>query len=149
MTAKGFVAGLDLMTGGLEGQETLVIGCGDLGRCSVKTLIAMGARVSVCDINHQVTLSLQEEIQDKLKTSVYIDNDWRSAPRKYAYIIDATPAADFIDASMVAQNTYIAVPGVPCGLSPAVRGKLPDRYLHDPLQIGVATMVLDAAAHNR
>lgn len=147
MTAKGFVAGLDLMVGGLEDQQTLVIGCGDLGRCSAKSLLARGARVFVSDVDHGVALSLQAGIRDELKTSVQIDNDWCSAPGKYPCIIDATPATDVIDMSMATPDTYVAVPGVPCGLSPETRDKLSNRYLHDPLQIGVATMVLDAATH--
>jgi len=149
MTAKGFVAGLDLMAGGLRGKEILVIGCGELGRYSVKTLVAMGARVSVCDINPQLTLALQKEIMDELKTFIQIDNDWRSAPGRYRCMIDATPSADFIDASMIMGGTCVAVPGVPCGLSSEARNELSHRYLHDPLQIGVATMVVDAANHNR
>jgi pyrrolysine biosynthesis protein PylD len=148
MTAKGFVAGLDLMTEGVESQEALVIGCGNLGRYSVKALLALGAQVSVCDIDCQVALGLQQEMQDQLQGIVTIDNDWRLASGEYRYVIDATPAADFIDMSMITPDTWVAVPGLPCGLSPEAQDKLSNRYLHDPLQIGVATMVLDAAAHD-
>jgi pyrrolysine biosynthesis protein PylD len=148
MTARGFVAGLDLMVGGLQGQDVLVIGCGDLGRCSAKTLVGAGARISVCDTDPQPALRLQADIQEELKTVVHVDNDWHSTPGKYACIIDATPAADFIDVSMITLETCIAGPGVPCGLSPAARERLSNRCLHDPLQIGVATMVLDALTHD-
>ena len=144
MTARGFVAGLDLMASGLKGKETLVIGCGELGRHTAKTLVAMGGRVSVCDINPQLALSLQKEIMDELKSPVQVDNDWCSTPGKYQHMIDATPCADFIDASMITRGTCVAVPGVPCGLSSEARNELSHRYLHDPLQIGVATMVIDA-----
>lgn len=149
MTAKGFVAGLDLMAGGLKGKEALVIGCGELGRYTAKILVAMGVFVSVCDINPHLALTLQKEIMDELETIIQIDNDWRSTPGKYRHMIDATPSADFIDASMITRGTYVAVPGVPCGLSLAARNELDHRYLHDPLQIGVATMVIDAANHSR
>jgi len=149
MTAKGFGAGLDLMANGLEGKEALVLGCGELGRNSVKTLVAMGAPASVCDINPECASSLQNEIMDKWKTTVHIDHDWRSTPGKYQCIIDATPAADFISGSMITPDTHIALPGVPCGLTSEARNRLANRYLHDPLQIGVATMVLDAVTHNR
>ncbi len=148
MTARGFVAGLDLMASGLRGIETLVIGCGELGRHTVKTLVAMGGRVSVCDINPQLALSLQKEIMEELKTPIQVDDCWCSPPGKYRHIIDATPCADFIDASMITRDTYVAAPGVPCGLSLAARDDLCHRYLHDPLQIGVATMVIDAANHS-
>jgi pyrrolysine biosynthesis protein PylD len=144
MTAKGFVAGLDLIAGGLKNKDALVIGCGQLGRHTAKTLVAMSAFVSVCDINTQLASSLQKEIMDELEIGIQIDNDWRSTPGKYQHIIDATPSADFIDASMIAHDTYVAVPGVPCGLSSEARKIISNRYLHDPLQIGVACMVIDA-----
>ncbi len=148
MTARGFVAGLDLMAGSLRGRETLVIGCGELGRHTVKALVAMGSRISVCDISPQLALNLQKESMEELKTPIQVDNDWCSPPGKYQYMIDATPSADFIDASMITQDTHVAVPGVPCGLSSEARNRLSNRYLHDPLQIGVATMVIDAANHS-
>ncbi len=144
MTAKGFVAGLDLMAGGLENKNALVIGCGQLGRYTAKALATMGVSVSVCDINPELASSLQKETMDQLKTVIQIDDEWCSAPGKYHCIIDATPSTEFIDASAIMRETYVAVPGVPCGLSSEARKKVSDRYLHDPLQIGVATMVIDA-----
>ena len=144
MTAKGFVAALDLMANGLKGQNVLVIGCGEVGSHTAKILVTMGVLVSICDINPHFTSTLQKEIMDELKTNIQIDNNWRSTPGKYQYIIDATPSTNLIDASVITSNTYVAVPGVPCGLSSEARGKLSNRYLHDPLQLGVATMVIDA-----
>lgn len=144
MTAKGFVAGLDLMASGLKGKTVLVIGCGEVGCYTAKILVNMGVLVSVCDINPQLASTLQKEIADVLKTIIQIDNSWHSASGKYQYIIDATPAADLIDASVITPDTYVAAPGVPCGLSSEARKILSNRYLHDPLQIGVATMVINA-----
>ncbi len=144
MTTKGFVTGLDLMASGLKGKNVLVIGCGSVGSYTAKILVSMGVVVTVCDINPQLNLTLQKEVMDKLKTTIQIDNDWHSVPGKYQYIIDATSSADFIDASVITPDTYVAVAGVPCGLSSEARKKLSNRYLYDPLQIGVATMVIDA-----
>jgi pyrrolysine biosynthesis protein PylD len=144
MTAKGFVAGLDLMAGGLKSKNVLVIGCGPLGCYAAQTLVKMGILVSVSDIDHQRTSTLQKEIADELKTIIEIDNSWYSSPGKYLYMIDATPSADFIDVSMITPDTYVAVPGFPSGLSSEARKKISNRYLHDPLQIGVAAMVIDA-----
>jgi pyrrolysine biosynthesis protein PylD len=104
----------------------------------------MGVLVSVCDIHPQRTSTLQKEIADELKTIIEIDNSWHSSPEKYRYMIDATPSADFIDASMITPDTYVAVPGFPSGFSPAATKKISDRYLHDPLQIGVAVMAVNA-----
>jgi pyrrolysine biosynthesis protein PylD len=144
MTARGFVAGLELMAKGLKGKDVLVIGCGEVGGGSAKILAAMGASVYVCDINPQLSLALQKEIMDELNIVIQVDDDWCSQPGKYLYIIDATPSVDVIDVSVIMRDSFVAVPGVPCGLSTEVRTKLSDRYLHDPLQIGVTCMVVDA-----
>ena len=144
MTAKGFVAGLDLMAGGLKGRNVLVIGCGSVGRYTARILVMMGVLVSVCDIHPQRTSTLQKEIADELKTIIEIDNSWHSPPGKYLYMIDATPSADLIDASVITPDIYVAVPGVPCGLSSEARKKISNRYLYDPLQIGVSVMVINA-----
>ena len=144
MTARGFVAGLDLMARGLKEAHVLVIGCGDVGSATAKVLAAMGVLVSVCDVDPQLALTLQKEILDAQAVMIDIDDDWCSPPGKYPYIIDATPAVDLIDTSVITPETCIAVPGVPCGLSAEARQKVSNKYLHDPLQIGVATMVIGA-----
>ncbi len=144
MTAKGFVAGLDLMASGIKGKNVLVIGCGEVGCNTAKILVNMGVSVTAGDIDPELASRLQKEIADVLKTNIEIDNSWRSIPGKYQYIIDATPSTNLIDASVITPDTYVAVPGVPCGLSSEARKKLFNRYLHDPLQLGVATMVIDA-----
>jgi pyrrolysine biosynthesis protein PylD len=144
MTARGFVAGLDLMAKGLRGKAVLVIGCGAVGCCTARTLASMGVPVAVCDVKAQLSSTLQQQIKDELGIPILIDNDWHVTPGKYTMMIDATPAADVIDASVITPDTCVAVPGVPCGLSLEARIKLSDRILHDPLQIGVATMVIDA-----
>jgi len=149
MTAKGFVAGLDLMASGLKGKNVLVLGCGSVGSYTAKILVNMGVLVSVCDIDPKLASILQKEIMNELKISIQIDNSWHSTPGKYLYIIDATPSADVIDASVITPDTYVAVPGVPCGLSSEARKKLSNRYLHDPLQIGVATMIIDTCRQSQ
>lgn len=144
MTAKGFVAGLDLMVRGLKHKKALVIGCGEVGRATARALAAMDVVVTVCDINPEPALALQEEIANEQQVTIDIDHAWPSTWRGYEAIIDATPASNVIDASMITPDTHVAAPGVPCGLSDEARDSLSNRILHDPLQIGVATMVLDA-----
>ena len=139
MTAKGFVAALDLMAGGIKGKNVLVLGCGEVGCNTARILVNMGVSVTVCDVDTQIALTLQKNIID-----VQIDDNWRLTPEKYQCIIDATPAVGLIDPLLITPETYVAIPGVPCGLNPEAKTKLANRYLHDPLQIGVATMVIDA-----
>jgi pyrrolysine biosynthesis protein PylD len=63
---------------------------------------------------------------------------------RHRCIIDASPATDIIDERHINQDTYISAPGMPSGLSPEALSKISDRFLHDPLQIGVATMIVEA-----
>ena len=112
------------------------------------SLAAMGALVSIYDINLQLTSTLQKEITNVLKTNIEIDNNWHSTPGKYQYIIDATPVNDLVDTSLITSDTYIVAPGVPSGISPEAQKQLSDRYLHDPLQIGTAAMVMDACKNS-
>ena len=58
--------------------------------------------------------------------------------------VEATDAAGIINAVDISPQTFIAAPGVPLGLSRDAQYKCSDRLIHDPLQIGVATMVLNA-----
>ena len=62
-------------------------------------------------------------------------------------MIDATPANGIIRARDIASQSYIAAPGVPLGVSSRALEKGSDRILHDPLQIGVATMAMAAVKH--
>jgi pyrrolysine biosynthesis protein PylD len=148
MTAKGFVAGLDLMANGLDGKNVLVLGCGQVGSSSARKLVKMGASVSVCDIDPRLASALQKEIADSLKTKIQIDDNWHSQPEKYQCIIDATPVTDLVDASLITPDTYIVAPGVPSGISPEAQKQLSNRYLHDSLQIGTAVMVMDACKNS-
>lgn len=148
MTARGFVAGLDLMAAGLKGETVLVLGCGEVGCHTVKVLVDMGVSVVVCDVDPGLALDLQKEIADVDSVTIQIDDSWNSWPGEYQYIIDATPTADLIDAAVITSDTFVAIPGVPCGLSLDAREKISNRYIHDPLQIGVATMVIDACKKN-
>ncbi|KKL48972.1 hypothetical protein LCGC14_2320150, partial [marine sediment metagenome] len=79
---------------------------------------------------------------------IRVENDLDSALATYRYIIDASPARDIINRSHVRGDTYISAPGMPTGLSAGALKKLSGRYLHDPLQIGVATMIVEAAGES-
>ena len=46
-----------------------------------------------------------------------------------------------IEAKHIQPTTAIAAPGVPLGLSPEAQTRIESRLIHDPLQIGVATMM--------
>ncbi|MGD8443243.1 MAG: hypothetical protein PVI94_07080, partial [Desulfobacterales bacterium] len=99
------------------------------------------ARVSIYDIGPSKSQNLAAKIKSACDSDIIIENDLETALAEYRLIIDASPAADIIQAHHITPDTYISAPGVPLGLSDKARLKISNRLLHDPLQIGVATMV--------
>ena len=140
-TAKGFAAGLSLMVDGLENKDVLVIGCGPVGCAAAQALVQQGSRVLIYDINLSRTDDLANRIKQLFEKQIHIVKDLDSALTKHQFIVDATPAGDIIQPHHVTSDTYISAPGVPLGLNEVARSRVSDRLLHDPLQIGVATMI--------
>jgi pyrrolysine biosynthesis protein PylD len=143
-TGKGFVAGLGLMAGDLEKKNVLVIGCGPVGRSATAELAAMRAHVSVYDINSKCSIDLAEALKQSSNVRIQIIKDLDRTLKSHRFIIDASPATDIIHARHITAETYISAPGVPVGLDKEALLKIGDRLLHDPLQLGVATMVISA-----
>lgn len=144
-TGKGFVAGLDLMTGGLKGQKVLVIGCGPVGQSAALAAIQWGAEVSVFDIDSQRSEASAKTIMESTGSHVIIEQTLEKALSSSRLLVEATNVAGIIDESAITSETYIAAPGMPLGLTPAAVKKISQRLLHDPLQLGVAVMAIEAA----
>jgi 3-methylornithyl-N6-L-lysine dehydrogenase len=143
-TAKGFVAGLDLMAGGLEGQKVLVIGCGAVGRGAVNAVLQRRAEAAVFDINPQQSQRLAKEIYQSTRKIIVVESDLKRALQQYHLLVEATNTAEIIDASTIRPYTHVAAPGIPLGLTAAAVEKISGRMLHDPLQIGTAVMAIEA-----
>jgi pyrrolysine biosynthesis protein PylD len=143
-TGEGFVTGLGLMAGDLNKKNVLVIGCGPVGRSATAKLVAMRAHVSVYDIDSTCSIDLSETAKQSSNVTLQVIKDLDQALKRHELIIDASPAADLIQARHITPDTYISAPGVPVGLDQTARLKIGNRLLHDPLQIGVATMVIRA-----
>jgi len=143
-TGKGFAAGLNLMSGGLHGQSTLVIGCGAVGFEAAMSLANYGAQISVYDIELSRSRQLACTLDRKQKIKIRIESDLCQALSKHRFLVEATNSADIIRAEDLSPATYIAAPGMPPGLSREAAQISSARLLHDPLQTGVATMGLAA-----
>jgi pyrrolysine biosynthesis protein PylD len=141
-TGKGFVTGMQLMAGDLDQKNALVIGCGPVGQSAINALVAMRANVSIYDINPACSIDLSEALQKASNAKIQIITDLDRALEAHKFIIDASPATDIIQARHVQPDTYISAPGMPIGLDQEARLKIGNRLLHDPLQIGVATMTM-------
>jgi pyrrolysine biosynthesis protein PylD len=143
-TAKGYVAGLDLMAGGLEGQKVLVVGCGTVGYNAVLAILHREAGVSVIDVNPNNSYKLAREIYNATRKKINIEPDLNMALQKHHLLVEATNSPGIIDAKYIRPYTHVAAPGMPLGLTSAAIEKISPRLLHDPLQIGTAVMAVDA-----
>ena len=139
-TGKGFAAGLDLMTKGLTDQTVLVLGCGAVGRSAALNLLHYGAKVSLYDINARCCREFTGSLCGPDSDRVRIEADFDQALTGHPLVVEATNAAGIIHAEHILPQTFIAAPGMPRGLSRNALNQVSDRLLHDPLQIGVATM---------
>jgi pyrrolysine biosynthesis protein PylD len=142
-TAKGYVAGLDLMAGGLEGQKVLVIGCGPVGQSAALAVLHRNAEVAVFDINPTHSYKLARDIYKAMRKKINVETDLNMALQRYHLLVEATNAPDIIDAHYIRPDTHVTAPGIPLGLTPKAVEKISPRLLHDPLQLGVAVMAVD------
>ncbi len=145
-TAKGFVAGLELMKGGLTRESVLVLGCGPLGAAATKALIDRGASVAICDIRKERALAALREIGQDAPDRIQVEEASQIVLERYELIFDATNVGNFIEAAHLTPQTYVAAPGMPCALTPEAMAKNRNRLLHDALEIGTATMAVQAAS---
>jgi len=139
-TAAGYVTGLNLMAGGLAHQPALVIGCGPLGRHAALQLCRQRARVTLYDLMPERMHQMRNWLQHACGVSTELTSDLDAALVDHHLIFDATPSADIITVAHIDAHTCIAAPGMPCGTTLAAGKALGPRLLHDPLQLGVATM---------
>ncbi len=144
-SAKGFVAGLSLMMGGLVDRQVLIIGCGRVGRYAAFSLIEQGAKVAACDIKGRRVMELAAEVENLYDVLIEVEDRLELITAKYDGLFDATPAAGIIEPQHVNSHTCVSAPGVPHGVCSRALEMIGERFLHDSLQIGVATMLVEAA----
>jgi pyrrolysine biosynthesis protein PylD len=143
-TAKGFVAALDLMAGGLRDREVLVIGgAGRVGWKAVSLLRYKGAQVFAFDIDQ---LKLEALTRG---SNVRVEAELEESLMKHRFFFDASPGTDLIRAEHIRPDTLIAAPGVPLGVTEVAYPLVQERLIHDPLQIGVATMLAEVVAGSK
>ncbi len=147
-TGQAYATGLRLMTGDLKGKPVLVIGCGLVGGSAAESLVRMGARVSVYDVNGEAAKNLVKGIRHTLETHIQLVDTLDTALVRHKLILDASPASSIIHAQHIGPDTLVSAPGMPCGLDDEAKTAIANRMLHDPLQLGVATMLVSAAKYH-
>ncbi len=135
-TGRGFVAALEGLARGLQGRKVLVLGAGAVGAAAIASLRELGAAVALYEIDPGKIRQFERV------PGIRLEPDLKAALAGYHYIVEATPRGNFIEAGDLAAGARLACPGIPLGLTPAARTLLKDRFIHDPLQIGVATMLM-------
>ncbi|MBW2368159.1 MAG: 3-methylornithyl-N6-L-lysine dehydrogenase PylD [Deltaproteobacteria bacterium] len=147
-TGRGFAVGLALMSNGVEGKQVLVLGLGPVGRSAAWELISRGAQLTLFDIDQNKCRTAVLTLQKASNKVVYAASDLTEALSNHSFILDATPVPDVINSNYIFPETIVSAPGVPLGLTREAQRKISKRLLHDPLQIGVASMLLDAICHD-
>ena len=137
-TGRGFALALDGLAGGLAGKEALILGCGPVGRAGALALLELGVRVSVCDLDQALARSFCQ------RTGARQVQEVEAGLAAHRHILEATTAPDLIREEHFTDQTRVAAPGVPCGVEAGALAKHGARIIHDPLQIGTATMLLMA-----
>ena len=144
-TGRGFVTALRLMTGSaLLYGRVLVLGCGPVGMSAVKILLEYECHVSVYDLDPRKSVLLLETCESGSNGFIQRTDDLESALQNHNYIVDASPAREIIHTRHIKADTMISAPGMPLGLDHAAQIALGSRLIHDPLQIGVATMLIES-----
>jgi len=145
-TAQGFAAGLERMREGLEGESVLVLGCGPVGVAAAEALLERGAVVGLCDTVEERAVAALRRLDRGAQGRVGVEDAVGPALGRYELLFDATDAGGFIEPGHLTSRTMVAAPGMPCALTPDAMAEHGDRILHDPLEIGTATMAVLAAA---
>lgn len=146
-TGKGYTAALDFMVEGLEEKKVLIIGAGSVGCAAAFSVLQLGGSVHIYDKNLKVCEALAAEVYQGQGIRIIVEEDLHTALKSHRLIIDACPAGGFIKEEHLTTESYIAAPGVPLGIEDEAIAYLQPRLVHDPLQLGVATMLFDILAN--
>lgn len=133
-TGIGFAAALELSMRkqGADGEEVLILGLGPVGQAAALYLASRGFQVWVYDT--QQSVSEQFALQHK---GIQVLEDVREKGR-FTYLYDATPVGNVIGLECVQEDTVVAAPGMPLGVTEAAREVA--TVIHNPLELGILTM---------
>jgi len=142
-TGRGYVAALEAMCGGLEGKQVLLVGAGQVGRSAAMAMAARGAGLSVFDVKQNASYDLASDVYLRFGCRVTVETDLDAALYRHRIVFDASPAEGFLGIRHLTPEMRIAAPGIPLGIEPAAWAQAEVRTVHDPLQLGVATMLYE------
>jgi len=132
-TALGYTTAMEGALGSFVGKEILLLGCGPLGREFMKFLKKKGASFAVHDIDGDKLTEIRKEGIPVIESPEEIAG--------YKYLIDATSQGDWLHRNMLHPEVWIAAPGIPLSLDKEAYEAFMGQIIHDPLQIGAASML--------
>ena len=145
-TARGYAVALDKMAGGLHNKNVLLLGAGRVGSEAAVALVELGANLIIFDIDKKAESTLVSKIKAKCNPLARGGFSLDEALGLCSILYDASPGLHYISSEQVNGATLVAAPGMPLGLSPDAEQKVSGGLIHDPLQIGVGTMLYQAIA---
>lgn len=139
-TGRGFAAALLRMAQGRPGEKrALVLGAGPVGRAGAETLARAGYATFICDLDRDKAGRACAALPGCVPCA---PEDLPALPR-FGLVLDAAPTDRCFPLDRLAPEARIAAPCVPCPWP----GRIPAdaRLWHDPLELGTAVMLLEAA----
>lgn len=121
-----------------EGKKVLVLGAGPVGKAAAGYTAAHGMIPYIYDPDHPKAQCAVEKIPGAFCLAEVPDY------RSYTYLVDATTQGDFIGEEDVSQDTIIAAPGMPLGVTEEAM-KIAT-VIHNPLELGTLTMYYQCVA---
>ncbi len=134
-TGRGFAAALSLAAKNITGCTVTVLGAGPVGRAAVYYFLSKGAKVVLFDKNPTCLARMGEVPGVTLATG---GTDALAAGSLY---FEATTARDTITLADMSEDTLVAAPGIPLGISAEAMAKYGRQVIQDPLELGVASML--------
>jgi pyrrolysine biosynthesis protein PylD len=142
-TAKAYVTALDKMAKGIVAKKVLVIGVGTVGTAAISNLIQLNADPVAVDIDTRKLNQLKRTFGPRIS----VTESLLDALLETNLIVNSAPVRGIIRANMIQENTLISAPAIPVGLTEGARRKVGRNLIHDPLQLGVAAMAVEASAN--
>lgn len=139
-TGRGFAAALLRMAQGRPREtRALVLGAGPVGRAGAQTLADAGYEVHVCDLDPEKARRACAALPGCVACA---PGDLPGLPR-FGLVLDAAPTDRCFPLDRLAPQARIAAPCVPCPWT--ARAPADALVWHDPLELGTAVMLLEAA----
>jgi pyrrolysine biosynthesis protein PylD len=134
-TGEAFAAVLAAASGDLAGRRVLVVGLGRVGMAAAAWMCEAGAVVMVVERDRA-----RAEVAARSLPVVVVDSV-EDGLVACDLVLHAAPEGGLIDIAWVTPCSYVAAPGIPLGVTEAAREALGDHLVHEPLALGVATML--------